>query len=247
MSEQRAGATILVPNWDVVTAPAARQALGDIIRCGKHESRFDGLDTQAATILAVILRHYAAEARPPTMEEIARTTTFPIMSVKESLTLLHRLDFVVVDRIEETIKGAYPFTERATRHLVTFTHSGKTVKSMCAIDALGAGPMCHEDVVLTSCCGLCGQKIAAHTEDHGMTLDGVTPQESVVWVSLNASYACAADTVCNEFLFFCCDLHLEQWRGGRVDGYRLSPEEAFQVGKALFVGRAIISNGAGHW
>jgi hypothetical protein len=41
-------------------------------------------------------------------------------------------------------------------------------------------------------------------------------------------------------LFLCNDEHLAQWRRDRSDGYRLSPEEAFQVGKALFIDRAMM-------
>lgn len=37
-----------------------------------------------------------------------------------------------------------------------------------------------------------------------------------------------------------CDEHLARWRADRGDGHRLSPEEAFQVGKALFIDRAIM-------
>ena len=40
------------------------------------------------------------------------------------------------------------------------------------------------------------------------------------------------------------DAHLDDWRSRRIlTGYRLSPEEAFQVGKALFIHRATL-NGA---
>jgi hypothetical protein len=233
--------TPALPNWAVITAPAARQALEGIIRSG-NQSRFDGLTPRAAVVLAVILRHYAAEARPPTLNEIGVATKMTADLIRNSLDLLRRLDFVIVDRNNEMIQGAYPFTERATGHKVTFSRSGRTVKAMCVIDALGAGAMCGENVSIVSACGLCGLSISGNIKDSGMTLSAITPSSSVVWVCLRSSPECAADTFCTEVLFFCGSEHLEQWlltRDRRV-GYRLSPEEAFQVGKALFIDRAML-------
>jgi hypothetical protein len=115
----------VVPNWAVVSAPAARQALEGIIRSGNHESRFGGLTPHAAVVLAVILGHYAAEARPPTLKEIGLATKMTADLIQNSLDLLRRLDFVIVDRNNEMIQGAYPFTERATGHKVTFSRSGR--------------------------------------------------------------------------------------------------------------------------
>jgi hypothetical protein len=60
-----------------------------------------------------------------------------------------------------------------------------------------------------------------------------------VWVGLRDSCGCAAETLCTELLFFCSDAHLARWRSGRGDGHRLSFEEAFQAGKALFIDRAM--------
>ena len=75
-----------------------------------------------------------------------------------------------------------------------------------------------------------------------MILEKVMPAESVVWIGLKRSSGCAADSLCTALLFFCSDEHLERWRavGGAGDGYRLSVEEAFQVGKALFIDRALM-------
>lgn len=243
MSNQCTQGAFVVPDWTVVTAPAARQALDDIIKCGKHESRVAGLDTQATIVLAVILRHYAAKAQPPTLKEIGCAAAMTTTSVQHSIDLLRRLDFVIVDPHDDAIiKGAYPFADRATGHSVTFERSGKAVSAMCALDALGIGAMCHENVVITSPCGFCGREIAGCVKDRGVTLYEIIPESSMVWISLNASYECAADTVCNEFLFFCCDDHLRQWRATHknVEGHRLLPEEAFQIGKALFIDRAMI-------
>ena len=82
--------------------------------------------------------------------------------------------------------------------------------------------------------------MVASTDDRGMTLREVAPTGAVVWVGLRQSCGCAAETLCTELLFFCSDEHLARWRKDRSDRYRLSPEEAFQVGKALFIDRAMM-------
>jgi hypothetical protein len=116
---------------------------------------------------------------------------------------------------------------------------------MCAIDALGAGAMCRDDTTIRSACGACGAVIVARTAYRGMTLKEVAPPDAVVWIGLRSSGGCAAASLCRELLFFCGDRSLARWRAahGPVKGYQLSPEEAFQVGKALFLDRAMIERG----
>jgi hypothetical protein len=199
------------------------------------------MDAQATVVLGVILHSYVAEGAGPNLARIGAMTGLRDSSVLEAIGLLRRLDLVVTESDKRTISVAYPFTERLTPHSVTFAGNRRTVRTMCAIDALGTGPMCRQDLEISSICGLCSQPIAATVANGGMTLRGILPASSVVWVSLSASQACAADTVCPEFLFFCSDDHLKQWCAKRDprEGHRLSPEEAFQVGKALFINRAV--------
>src|SRR5262249_19309398 len=149
-------------------------------------------------------------------------------------------DLVLLDSTTGTIVGAYPFTEAHTGHSVTFKGTGHTLTTMCAIDALGAGAMCRDDVVIHSTCRACGGRVMASTERDGLRLRQVTPTNAIAWVGLRESLGCAADTLCTELLFFCNDRHLARWREGRGHGHRLTPEEAFQVGKALFIDRAMI-------
>jgi Alkylmercury lyase len=231
-----------VPNWTVVAAPAAKQALDSIIGHCKHQSRAERLTSEAEAVLAAILAHYGTKGCPPSLSEIAGVTATTTASVRECLDLLRQLDFVIIDPDSMAIRGAYPFTERATPHKVTFRRTGTTLMAMCAIDALGAGAMCRENAVITSTCGLCGLSISSHVEDSGMTLSALRPSSSVIWAGLGLWGECAADTVCTEFLFFCCDDHLRRWQalGDRSQGHRLSAEEAFQVGKALFMDRAML-------
>ncbi len=245
MSKDQSPATPIVPDWTVVTAPAARRAVEGILAAGHYDSRLGGLDPAAASVLAHILRLYARQGRSPAMGEVAAAAELPVPSVKEHLSRLRERDLVLFDSIGETILGAYPFTEGASGHSVTFQATGHTLATMCAIDALGAGAMCRDDVTIRSACSACGAPVAASTEHDGMTLKQVAPSAAVVWVGLRESCGCAAKTLCTELLFFCSDEHLVRWRLGRGDGHRLTPEEAFQVGKALFIDRAMAGRDPG--
>ena len=234
--------TPAIPDWSVVTAPAARRAIEGILAAGHYDSRFGGLEGDTANLLAQVLRLYAHLGRAPTVQEIAAQARLAEPDVRRHLLGLRERDLILLDPSRWAILGAYPFTEADTGHSVTFDKSGKTLATMCAIDALGAGAMCRDDVTIRSACRSCGSPVIARTGDQGMVLKAVTPAESVVWVGLKQSRGCAADSLCTALLFFCSDKHLERSRasGGAGDGYRLSVEEAFQVGKALFIDRAMM-------
>jgi hypothetical protein len=233
--------TPVIPDWTVVSAPAARRAVEGIVAAGHYDSRFGELDSHASLILAHILRLYARLGRAPAMDELAADAVLPGSNIKEHLVQLRARDLVLLDPTGETVLGAYPFTEAVTGHSVTFKGTGHTLATMCAIDALGAGAMCRDDVTIRSACGACGGDIVALTHDRGMTLGQILPMDTCLWVGLRQSCGCAAETLCQELLFFCSDEHLMRWRKDRSsDGHRLTPEEAFQVGKALFIDRAMM-------
>jgi hypothetical protein len=233
--------TPVVPDWAVVSAPRARRAIEGIVAAGHYDSRFGELDSPASLVLAHILRLYARRGRAPAVGELAAAAALPESSIKEQLILLRARDLVLLNPTGEAILGAYPFSEAVTGHSVTFEGTGHTLATMCAIDALGAGAMCRDDVTIRSACGTCGGDIVALTSDRGMTLGPILPIDACLWVGLRPSCGCAADTLCRELLFFCSDEHLVWWRKGRSDnGHRLTPEEAFQVGKALFIDRVMM-------
>jgi len=235
-----------IPDWSVVTAPRAREALEDVYAAAKWDRRRGGLDLDPARILAALLRQYAEFGRPPSPIELAAAVGLSESSVRGCLDHLARHDLVLLDRNTGAIQGAYPFTETATGHSVTFTRTNRTLATMCAIDALGAGAMCREDVTIRSACGFCAAPIEGHTDARGMVLGGMVPAGTVIWAGLRESRGCAADSLCAELLFFCCDAHLDGWRAGRAGaGHRLSPAEAFEVGKALFIDRALMHDAPG--
>lgn len=241
-----AGRIPTIPDWSVVISRRARAALKDVYLAARWDWRQAGLDPGTARILAIVLRRYADLGRPPLLAELASAAGAPATLISDSLRRLHAHDLILLDPETGAIQGAYPFTQKATGHSVMFRRTGRVVTTMCAIDALGAGAMCREDVVIHSACHLCGTPIVGQVNDRGMVLGGMDPRDTVVWVGLRVSRGCAADSLCNELLFFCCDTHLDDWRGDQAPaGYRLTPEEAFQMGKALFIDRAMMSGTPG--
>lgn len=218
----------------------AWRAIEGIVAAGHYDSRFGGIDPDAARVLSHVLWVYAHLGRRPGIDEVTANADRQRPNVKNHLTQLRARDLVLLDPTGETILGAYPFTEAVTGHSVTFKGTGRRLATMCAIDALGAGAMCRDDVKIRSACSACGIPVIACTDDHGMTLKHVAPASTVVWVGLRESCGCAAETLCKELLFFCSDEHLARWRKDRGDGHCLSPEEALQVGKALFIDRAMM-------
>jgi hypothetical protein len=64
----------------------------------------------------------------------------------------------------------------------------------------------------------------------------VQPGSAVVWSGVRRTDGCAANSMCTVIAFFCDDAHLEAWRAEHHPeaGFRLSIDEALQVGRAFF-------------
>jgi hypothetical protein len=237
-----AARTPVVPDRTIVTAPAAREALDGILVAGRYDKRFGDLDAAAVSVLAALLQLYGNQGKAPSSQDVAAASGLSQHEIERLLADLKRHDLVILERDGGTIRGAYPFTEAATGHAVTFVSTGHTLNTMCVIDALGAGAMCREDAIVRSSCHACSAQIVVDTHDRGTRLGEVRPETAVVWTGFRPSCGCAADSLCTELVFFCCDEHLDRWRasGAASEGRRLSVEEAFQVGKALFADRALL-------
>src|SRR5215468_754939 len=174
--------TPVVPDWAMVTAVAAQKALEGILAAGHYDSRFGGIDPGTARVLAHVLRLYSRLGHAPTVDEIAASAAMSRQDVKSRLHKLRGRDLILLDPTGDAILGAYPFTEVATGHSVTFAGTGRVLSTMCAIDALGAGAMCRDDVAIHSTCRACGNSVRALTQQGGMTLGRVAPADAVVWV-----------------------------------------------------------------
>ena len=229
------GPSAIFPDWSMVISDNARAVVDAFIDLAGLEDRWRGIGEEEDTIRRAVLRHYAATGRAPSIAELGDVTGLGSDAARGLLENLKERDLVVLDDAGEAILGAYPFTERDSGHRVDL--GGTTASAMCAIDALGVGAMCDRDVAIHSTCRACGEAIEIATRDRGAALDRVTPEGAVVWVGLRYADACAASSLCTVMTFFCSDAHLDRWRGANypdLEGIRLSIDEAFQAGKAIF-------------
>lgn len=156
---------VIFPNWSVVTSATVEQALTDIFEaCGVERSWRDlGADENGVRL--AVMDEYGRTGTAPTPQRLAEVTGLSAVDVAAVLADLKRRDLVVLDEGGEAITGAYPFTERDTEHRVTL--GDVTLNAMCAIDALGVGPMYSRDTEINSSCRQCGEPIHVQTRDGG--------------------------------------------------------------------------------
>ena len=229
----RAGVTF--PDWSVVASPVAKEALLAMIESDHVLNRWSGYAPAADRVRTALLQLYAEEGRAPALDGLARRVGLTEATVRPLLEGLRQRDLVVLDADGERILGTYPFTDRDAGHHVRL--DGRTVNAMCAVDALGIGAMFDRDIVIDSRCRHCGVPIQVTTRDRGRTLAAVEPRTSVVWLSVRYEGECAANSLCAATAFFCTDDHLAAWRRERHSdepGFRLSIDEALEVGRAIF-------------
>jgi hypothetical protein len=220
-----------------VTLPAAREALGR--RSGARASLIEKWSTPLGEtedfVWQSVLQLFARLGRPPRMPEIARAANMDHERLAGVLQQLRQRDLLGFDEAMGSIAHAYPFTGSSTEHRVRL--GGHVLNALCAVDALGAGAMYRQNTAIASSCRFCGAEIRIVTRDDGTALGGVSPETAVVWYDAGYSGDCAATSCCPGIVFFCSDDHLRRRLAspdaGR-DGYRLSPDEALEVGRALF-------------
>jgi hypothetical protein len=221
------------PDWSVVESASAREALVAMLEAAWDQKAWQGHTPAEDAVRRTILELYRELGHAPPREEIARRSR---MAPERARALLDRLagrDLVVLEG--DQIVGAYPLTDRPTEHRVRV--EGQRLHAMCAIDALGVGAMYGTNTLIGSRCRLCRAAIDITTVDHGRRFDTVLPGETVVFAGIGYRGGCAATSLCTTIAFFCRDTHLSEWRSAQpVDAseFRLSIDEAFEVGKAVF-------------
>ncbi len=174
---------------------------------------------------------FRACGRAPTSSEIAERLR---VSEERAMAVLRRLDEADVVYLEDDqIAAAYPFSNKPTKHVVTFNKTGTAAYSMCAIDALGIPFMFREAVTISSTCGFCNKSIEAEVDGRRIHSDkGV-----VVFFGFERSRH-AATSSCPVLQFFCSDSHLVNWRAenpARI-GEMLSLTDAADLAEEIFGG-----------
>jgi mercury(II) reductase len=224
---------VTLPDWSVVTSPAVKEALLAMVGSDHVLNRWSGYDPTTDRVRVTLLKLYAEDGRAPSLAALAERAGLSETAIRPLLEELRRRDLVVFDG--GRIVGAYPFTDRDTGHRVTL--DGRVLNAMCAVDALGIGPMTNRDIAIASRCRHCGAPIQIATRDQGRVLAEVNPKTAVMWQSVRYEGGCAANSLCATTAFFCSDDHLAAWRRERSAneaGFRLSIEEGLEAGRALF-------------
>jgi len=224
---------VVFPDWFVIGSPQARDALVAILAAFRADACWRDYSADEDKVRSIIIRQYPRTGHSPSLSELKSATGMADDALKSVLLRLRQRDLVVMD--DERIVGAYPLTDRITDHEVRI--AGKTVHAMCAVDALGIGDMFGEDIEISSSCRHCRAPITVTTRGAGTALETFAPPGTIVWSGIRNSDGCAADTLCTIIAFFCSDEHLDAWRRANyphIEGYRLSLDEALQVGRAIF-------------
>lgn len=234
---RRLRATPPMPNWSLVTSRRARRALRAIVEVGRCERRWNGLNGSEDRVRRAVLELYAQAGRAPSIAEIGEAAGLDPSAVRSLLGRLRDRDLVVLDPRSGEVAGAYPFCERIAGHEVVL--GGRTLNTMCAIDALGVGAMLRSDAKIASSCRYCGREIRITTSGRGETLGSFLPRETLVWAGIACTGDSAATSLCQVLVFLCYRTHLRLWRRSnpRGKGLKLSLKEALEVGKALFSDR----------
>jgi mercury(II) reductase len=224
---------VVVPDWSVVASPQAQEGLRALLQSEHLLNRWRGYAAEADRLRSATLRLFAENGRAPAQEELTKCTGMSPAALRSVLEELAARDLVVLQ--DGRIVGAYPFTDTATGHRVTW--DGHAANAMCAVDALGIGAMLDHDTTIASRCEYCQTTIQIATRDTGRSLALIEPAAAVVWLPTRYEGGCAATSLCREITFFCSDEHLKEWRSlsrSEAPGLRLTIEEALQVGRAIF-------------
>jgi Alkylmercury lyase len=224
-----------MPDWSAVTSETARRALeASFAAAGWHE-KWAGLGDEEDRVWRAVLEGFASAGRVPDVAAIAAATGLGPAAVGAALDRLRARDLVVRAENTGAVTAAYPFSEWVTGHRVRW--DGTVVNALCAIDALGMGAMLGRDTIIEAECRHCSAPIRVATRQQGTEIAATFPEATVVWAGIAYAGNCGATSGCTLKVFFCSDEHLHAWREAgpaASPGFRLSVDEAHQVGRAIF-------------
>jgi alkylmercury lyase len=224
------------PDWSAVTRPRAREALlgRDRSRLGLAAKWNQTLAPAQDRVWRTVLELFAKSARPPYLPEIARETGLSVENIRVLVSELQAYDLLGGDASADVILYAYPFTGEQTEHRVQLR--GHWLHTVCAIDALGTAGMFRTDALIESSCRVCRGRIEISTAQSGTSFSHARPGDAVVWYDLAYSGRAEA-SCCPSIAFYCSNAELQHWLSAQSPhraGYRLTLDEALEVGRALF-------------
>jgi len=190
-----------------------------------------------------ILRHFAAQGRPPTEAEVQTALGLLTKSAAEDLLAgIEQAGAIYRDPASGAIVAAYPFSAVPTEHRLVLA-GGQQVYAMCAVDALGTSAMLGEPVSIRSVCHHCGVPVTIDVDGDaepavgsGFGVSNVVPAETVVWYADPENCCVAATEQCPHINFFCGPEHRATWRAEHPAqaGRDMALEEALARGIAVF-------------
>ncbi len=130
------------------------------------------------TLLELIL----TTGRGPSLKALASRLEISESVAAELLSALERKRCLVRDPRSNTINAVYPLSLRPTHYRLTLKDKGQQRYAMCAIDALGVGPLFGVAVIVNAACPHCGRSIRIQIEESQIV--AVKPARVVVWDSL---------------------------------------------------------------
>lgn len=130
----------------------------------------------------VLLSLILTESRDPGVQALASRLEIPESEAAKLLSSLERKGFLVRDQRSNKIKAAYPLSTRPTHHRVALKGGGQQGYALCAIDALGLGPLFGAAVIANANCPHCGRSIRLRVQENQIV--AVRPAGVVVWYGL---------------------------------------------------------------
>ena len=187
------------------------------------------LSPDAHRLYQTLIDHAITSGTAPTEEGLVRSTGFPASRVAESLADLVDREWAGRDAVG-SLTALFPFSTRPTGVQVRLGGVERDV--MCAIDALGVGPMLARTIAVTSACPVCGTPLRLTVTPEGVA--DAAPASIVVL--RRGTLGPAHLTRCDATRFVCSPEHGAAWlseHGGPDDTVEPLPE-AFDEGRRMF-------------
>lgn len=125
----------------------------------------------------LVYRWFVEHSRPPTAQETAQALEVDLEVVREALIGLGEKHILVLEPDTVQVRMAMPFAAVPTDFRVQV--GSREYWANCAWDALGIPAMLHQDAVIDSRCGDCGEPITLNVHDSRLI-----PAEALVHFAL---------------------------------------------------------------
>src|SRR5574337_333693 len=143
---------------------------------------WSSLTTKERLARRALLELILTTGRGPSLKALATRLEVSESAAAKLLSALERKRFLVRGQHSNTITAAYPLSTRPTQHRVTLKGTKRRRYALCAIDALGVGPLFGVAVIVNTKCPQCGRSIRIHVEESQIA--AVKPAGLVVWDGL---------------------------------------------------------------